>query len=68
MKAFLRATARGYEAAAADPQRASAMLVEESKGALNPEFALKSQGYASKVDVPFSGPPVVWDRKSFLSE
>ena len=47
------------------------MLVEESKGALNPEFALKSQGYASKVDVPFSVRSCLWYpgiRKSFLSE
>ena len=53
MKAFLRATARGYEAAAADPQRAAALLVEESKGALNPDFAQKSQEYASKVSIFF---------------
>ena len=38
------------------------MLVEESKGALNPKFALRSQEYASKVDLSFSVPPVVWDR------
>ena len=49
MKAFLRATARGYETAAADSLKASAVLVEESKGALDKDFALKSQEYASKV-------------------
>ena len=49
MKAFLRATARGYETAAADPQKAAGLLVEECKGALIPDFAQKSQEYASKV-------------------
>ncbi len=49
MEAFLRATARGYETAAADSLKASAVLVEESKGALDKDFALKSQEYASKV-------------------
>ncbi len=53
MKAFLRATARGYEAAAADPQKAAALLVEESTGALNPEFTRKSQEYASKAGTFF---------------
>ena len=56
MKAFLRATARGYEAAASDPQQASAMLVEESKGALNTQFALKSQEFDSQVCLPHSSP------------
>lgn len=49
MEAFLRATARGYETAAADSLKASAVLVVESKGALDKDFALKSQEYASKV-------------------
>ena len=35
--------------AAADPQRASALLVEESRGALDAQFAMGSQAYASKV-------------------
>ena len=54
MKAFLRATARGYESAAADPLKASTLLVEESRGALDKDFALKSQEYASKV-LPLQG-------------
>lgn len=49
VKAFLRATARGYEAAAADPQKAASLLVEESKGALDAQFAQESQEFASKV-------------------
>ena len=49
MKAFLRATAQGYEYAAAHPQEAAALLVEESKGVLDKDFAVKSQEFASKV-------------------
>ena len=49
MKAFLGATARGYEYAAAHPQKAAALLVEESKGVLDKEFAVKSQDFASRV-------------------
>ena len=55
MRAFLRATSRGYQAAAADPQRAADMLVEESQGALNPDFARKSQEFACKVDMLLHG-------------
>lgn len=55
MRAFLSATARGYEMAAAHPQRASALLVEESRGALDAQFALSSQAYASKVGIILPG-------------
>ena len=49
MKAFLGATAQGFEYAAAHPQKAAALLVEESKGVLDKEFAVKSQEFVSKV-------------------
>ena len=55
VRAFLSATARGYEMAAAHPQRASALLVEESRGALDAQFALSSQAYASKVAIILPG-------------
>ena len=58
VRAFLSATARGYEMAAADPQRASALLVEESRGALDAQFALRSQVYASKVPTILPGLPL----------
>ncbi len=49
MKAFFEATGRGYEYAAAHPQEAAALLVEESRGVLDKDFAVKSQEFASKV-------------------
>ena len=49
IKAFLGATAQGYQYAAAHPQEAAALLVEESKGTLDKDFAVKSQESVSKV-------------------
>ena len=49
IKTFLGATARGYEYAASHPQEAAALLVKESKGALDKDFAVKSQEFVSKV-------------------
>ncbi|CAK0743552.1 hypothetical protein CVIRNUC_001479 [Coccomyxa viridis] len=48
MEAFFEATGRGYEYAAAHPQEAAALLVEESRGVLDKDFAVKSQEFASK--------------------